>query len=99
MSALTGPAQQPSYDVIPKRWRRPQLQGVPYTGIELKTEWKPSRGSAVSHTPIPTLAHGLAFADLYTREGLAMLDRCFVEALHEADPPLAARLAAARNAC
>ena len=56
------------------------------------------RGLVVSTAPRPTLGHGLAFVDLYTRDGLVQLDRRFVEALQEADAPLAGRLASARNA-
>ncbi len=43
------------------------------------------------------LAFGLAFHDLYTREGALALDARFVEALRAADAPLAGRLAAARR--
>ncbi len=44
------------------------------------------------------LAHGLAFEDLYRREGLARLDARFLEFLGAADAALAGRLAAARAA-
>jgi NADPH-dependent glutamate synthase beta subunit-like oxidoreductase/NAD(P)H-flavin reductase len=44
------------------------------------------------------LPHGLAFEDLYRREGLVRLDRHFVDFLAVADPALAGRLAAARAA-
>jgi NADPH-dependent glutamate synthase beta subunit-like oxidoreductase/NAD(P)H-flavin reductase len=42
------------------------------------------------------LAHGLAFADLYRREGLAQLDGHFLGALAAADTALHGRLVAAR---
>ena len=42
------------------------------------------------------LKHGLAFADLYDRDGLARLDRAFVAALAAADPALHERLMTAR---
>jgi len=42
------------------------------------------------------LTHGLAFADLYTSDGLARVDRAFLDHLAAADAPLAVRLAAAR---
>jgi NADPH-dependent glutamate synthase beta subunit-like oxidoreductase/NAD(P)H-flavin reductase len=42
------------------------------------------------------LAHGLEFADLYRREGLARIDRLFIERLAADDPALAFRLAEAR---
>ncbi len=42
------------------------------------------------------LAHDLRFDDLYRDEGLARVDRAFLEALREADAALAARLEAAR---
>jgi hypothetical protein len=44
------------------------------------------------------LPHGLAFADLYTAEGAEAVDRLFVAHLTSADPPLATRLADARQA-
>ncbi len=44
------------------------------------------------------LAHGFAFADLATRDGLVRLDRRFVAGLEEAAPELHARLMAARAA-
>ena len=44
-----------------------------------------------------SLAHGLAFADLYRPEGLARLDSLFLAALGEADPALRDRLVAARD--
>ncbi|MGP1394466.1 MAG: FAD-dependent oxidoreductase [Inquilinaceae bacterium] len=43
-----------------------------------------------------SLAHGLAFEDLYRRRGLARIDRLFVDRLAEADPALHARLMEAR---
>ena len=43
-----------------------------------------------------TLAHGLAFTELYSTDGAARLDGLFVAHLEEADAPLAARLDAAR---
>ncbi len=43
------------------------------------------------------LAHGLAFADLYSTSGAARLDALFVAHLGASDAPLAARLAAART--
>jgi NADPH-dependent glutamate synthase beta subunit-like oxidoreductase/NAD(P)H-flavin reductase len=42
------------------------------------------------------LAHGLAFSDLYRREGLLKLDAVFLESLREANADLKARLLAAR---
>jgi NADPH-dependent glutamate synthase beta subunit-like oxidoreductase/NAD(P)H-flavin reductase len=42
------------------------------------------------------LAHGLAFRDLYRRDGLLRLDALFLEHLRAADPDLAARLLAGR---
>ena len=45
-----------------------------------------------------TLAHGLDFADLYTREGTQRIDRAFRAALAMTDAQLAARLTAARDA-
>jgi NADPH-dependent glutamate synthase beta subunit-like oxidoreductase/NAD(P)H-flavin reductase len=44
------------------------------------------------------LAHGLAFADLYTAAGAATIDRRFLDHLDAADAPLAARLREARRA-
>ena len=44
------------------------------------------------------LAHGLAFEDLYRREGLVRLDRHFIDFLGTADAALRDRLAAARSA-
>ncbi|MCL2871769.1 MAG: FAD-dependent oxidoreductase [Betaproteobacteria bacterium] len=44
------------------------------------------------------LAYDLAFADLYTRDGLLRLDRCFLDYLTGVDAPLAERLQAARRA-
>ena len=43
------------------------------------------------------LKHGLSFADLYDREGLARLDRAFVAHLAETDIGLHDRLMAARS--
>ena len=43
-----------------------------------------------------SLAHGLAFEDLYARDGLAQLDAAFVEHLKEADVGLHNRLMTAR---
>jgi NADPH-dependent glutamate synthase beta subunit-like oxidoreductase/NAD(P)H-flavin reductase len=43
------------------------------------------------------LAFGVAFSDLYTREGLARLDRCFVLELAQADIPLHDRFVTART--
>jgi len=43
------------------------------------------------------LAHGLAFEDLYRREGLLKIDAAFLAALEAADTNLAKRLAAARG--
>ena len=42
------------------------------------------------------LSHGLAFADLYSSDGAARVDRRFVDHLQSADAALAARLATAR---
>jgi hypothetical protein len=46
--------------------------------------------------PSLTLAHGLAFADLYRPEGLARLDALFLDALGQADAELKSRLVAGR---
>jgi NADPH-dependent glutamate synthase beta subunit-like oxidoreductase/NAD(P)H-flavin reductase len=46
--------------------------------------------------PEPKLAHGLLFADLYRRDGLARVDEAFLATLQAAEPELGARLAAAR---
>ncbi len=46
--------------------------------------------------PMPNLAHGLIFADLYTVEGAARIDALFVAHLADTDAALATRLAAAR---
>ena len=43
------------------------------------------------------LNHGLAFADLYDRDGLVHIDRVFVAGLAEADPALHDRLMTARR--
>jgi NADPH-dependent glutamate synthase beta subunit-like oxidoreductase/NAD(P)H-flavin reductase len=45
---------------------------------------------------MPSLAHGLRFADLYTDAGAARIDAAFIAALAAAAPALAERLAAAR---
>jgi NADPH-dependent glutamate synthase beta subunit-like oxidoreductase/NAD(P)H-flavin reductase len=51
-------------------------------------------------TPSLSLAHGLAFADLYRPAGLARIDALFLDALGAADAGLASGLAAARtNPC
>jgi len=52
---------------------------------------------SITNTAQLALGFGLAFADLYRREGLAEVDAAFVAALTEADAALAARLAAART--
>jgi len=44
------------------------------------------------------LAHGLAFADLYRRDGLLRVDTLFLEHLRAGDPDLSAQLLAARTA-
>ena len=44
------------------------------------------------------LAHGVGFADLYSRDGLTRLDGLFLEALTASDTGLANRLLAARAA-
>jgi NADPH-dependent glutamate synthase beta subunit-like oxidoreductase/NAD(P)H-flavin reductase len=49
-------------------------------------------------SPALALDFGLAFEDLYRREGLARVDREFLAALREADGPLHDRLVAARDA-
>ena len=49
-----------------------------------------------SNAPSLCLEHGLALADLYSRDGLQQLDRRFVDMLRESDPALASRLADAR---
>ena len=50
--------------------------------------------------PFPrlALAHGLAFEDLYERDGIARIDALFLAALGESDAALAERLLAARAA-
>jgi NADPH-dependent glutamate synthase beta subunit-like oxidoreductase/NAD(P)H-flavin reductase len=47
-------------------------------------------------TPSLSLAHGLAFADLYRPERLARLDALFLDALGQADAELMSRLVAGR---
>ncbi len=44
----------------------------------------------------PALGFGMAFADLYRREGLVRLDQAFIDFLGEGDPALRARLEHAR---
>ena len=56
---------------------------------------KPTSSSA-PRAPALRLAHGLAFADLYRREGLVALDRAYLAALRKEDAALADRLLAAR---
>jgi NADPH-dependent glutamate synthase beta subunit-like oxidoreductase/NAD(P)H-flavin reductase len=51
----------------------------------------------VPAAPMPSLAFGISFHDLYRDEGLARVDARFREALAEASPALAARLDAARR--
>jgi len=53
----------------------------------------------ISALPSPSLrlAHGLQFDDLYSREGLARLDRHFVASLEAAAPELARQLIEARR--
>jgi hypothetical protein len=46
--------------------------------------------------PSPVLGFGMAFADLYRREGLVRLDQAFLELLHEGDAGLRIRLDHAR---
>jgi NADPH-dependent glutamate synthase beta subunit-like oxidoreductase/NAD(P)H-flavin reductase len=46
--------------------------------------------------PALALAHGLAFTDLYSRDGLERIDRAFVDDLARHAPDLAMRLAEAR---
>ena len=46
--------------------------------------------------PTLSLAHGLAFSDLYCRDGLSRIDAAFLSWLGHADPELASRLSAAR---
>ena len=48
-----------------------------------------------SHRPLK-LAHGLAFADLYSADGASKIDGYFIAHLHAADAALAARLTGAR---
>jgi len=48
--------------------------------------------------PTLSLAHGLAFADLYHREGLQRIDAAFLSFLRDADAGLAEGLTAARLA-
>ncbi len=48
--------------------------------------------------PELTLAHGLTFADLYSRDGLMRLDAAYCDDLQAAEPALYARLMAARAA-
>jgi NADPH-dependent glutamate synthase beta subunit-like oxidoreductase/NAD(P)H-flavin reductase len=76
---------------------------VPAVGETLKSSVCPNenRARALS-TRIPEnvmlrLAHGLDFADLYSVEGAARIDACFIEQLAHADATLAERLAAARR--
>ena len=45
-----------------------------------------------------SLGFGLAFADLYARDGLVKLDAAFLDHLDQSDTDLARRLAAARAA-
>ena len=47
--------------------------------------------------PALSLGFGLAFEDLYSRDGLVRLDAAFIDALSAADAALAARFAAART--
>jgi len=56
----------------------------------------PQRMAGASQMTVLSLAHGLAFADLYRPEGLARLDGLFLAALGEADAALHDRLVAAR---
>ena len=49
-----------------------------------------------STLPPLKLAHGLAFADLYSTDGAARIDGLFVAHLREADAALAPAFAAAR---
>ena len=46
--------------------------------------------------PSPVLGFGMAFADLYRREGLVRLDQAFLEFLHEGEAGLRIRLDHAR---
>src|SRR6478672_7687077 len=46
--------------------------------------------------PSLKLAHGLAFADLYSVDGAVRIDKSFIAHLQAADAALAAKLAAAR---
>src|SRR5688572_15014000 len=58
-------------------------------------------GSPASMSPSPpslSLAHGLAFADLYRRPGLQRIDAAFDAHVREADEALHARYSAARAA-
>ncbi len=48
--------------------------------------------------PTLTLSHGLAFGDLYDRDGLARIDSAFLDHLADVDAPLHARLMEARAA-
>ena len=50
------------------------------------------------HPIMLRLAHGLEFADLYTVDGAARIDACFVAHLARADAALAERLLRARAA-
>ncbi len=52
---------------------------------------------ALAIAPKLKLAGGLAFADLYRREGLLRIDALFLESLGEAGPDLKTRLLAARD--
>ena len=56
----------------------------------------PQRGAGTSQMTDLSLAHGLAFADLYRPDALARLDGLFLAALGEADAGLRDRLVAAR---
>ncbi len=49
------------------------------------------------HFPMLTLAHGLAFADLYSVDGNQRIDTLFAAHLRAADPALADRVVAARE--
>ncbi len=51
----------------------------------------------VASYPVLSLAFGLAFADLYSRDGLVRLDSAFLDALREADAALTGRFAEARS--
>ena len=59
----------------------------------LQSAVHPAQASDVSS---PALGFGIAFADLYRREGLVRLDQAFLDFLDEGEPGLRIRLEHAR---